>query len=286
MRLLTLRKPKPAKAARARRPRRGRRKLMLAALGGALLAVLGAGLWVERSGMAARWASTAGEYIAAWGADIGLTVANIEVEGRERADRQAILDALAIRRGMPILAVDPGAAKRRLESIPWIRSVAVERRFPDTIHIRLVERQPLAYWQRDNRLVLIDREGKPMPGEPVEAFPGLVVLVGEDAPQHGAALLDMLASEKEIAGHVAAAVRVGGRRWNLRLDNDVDVALPEEDPAAAWHRLAEIERSEGILQRAVQMVDLRLPDRLVVRTLPEPPKAAPAKPRRQPGSAT
>ena len=61
-------------------------------------------------------------------------------------------------------------------------------------------------------------------------------------------------------------MRVGGRRWNLQLDNDIDVALPEDDPTAAWRRLAQLERSDGMLEREIQAVDLRLPDRLVVRT--------------------
>ena len=43
------------------------------------------------------------------------------------------------------------------------------------------------------------------------------------------ALLDMLASEPDLAARVTAAVRVGDRRWNLRIDNAIDVLLPEDD---------------------------------------------------------
>jgi cell division protein FtsQ len=81
-------------------------------------------------------------------------------------------------------------------------------------------------------------------------------------------------------------VRVGGRRWNLRLDSGIDIALPEEDASGAWHRLAELERSEGILERDIQMVDLRLPDRLVVRATPTEQPKSPSKKTRQPGKAT
>jgi cell division protein FtsQ len=80
-------------------------------------------------------------------------------------------------------------------------------------------------------------------------------------------------------------VRVAGRRWNLRLDNGVDVELPEDDAAGAWHRLAELDKSDAILKRNIQAIDLRLPDRLVVRLVPEPPKPA-AKKGRQSGKAT
>lgn len=271
-------------AATPRRALPARRGLVLASSALAVaVALAGSGLWLHESGAGARLAASAGQRILAATARFGLAVHDVEVEGRQRASREALLDALGVVRGMPILAVDPGAAKRRLETIPWIRSADVERRLPDMLHVRLVERQPLALWQRQGKLVLVDREGVEIPGERPEAFANLIVLVGNDAPANGAALLEMLATEPSLSGHVAAAVRIGGRRWNLRLDNGIDIALPEDDPSAAWHRLAGLERSQGILEREIVMVDLRLPDRLVLR-VPEPQK--PAKKTRQPGKAT
>lgn len=77
----------------------------------------------------------------------------------------------------------------------------------------------------------------------------------------------MIAAEPALAERVTAAIRVGGRRWNLRIDDAVEVKLPEEDPAAAWSRLAELDRQHGFLRRGLASVDMRLPDRLVV-TLP------------------
>jgi cell division protein FtsQ len=267
-----------------RRARPPRRRIATAGAAAALaLALASAGWWLYRSEAVAHAATAAEQRALAWTAHCGLAIADIEVQGRQRASREAVLDALGVVSGTPILALDPAAAKRRLETIPWIRSAAVERRLPDTLYVQLRERQPLALWQRQGRLMVVDRDGVAISGERPEDFANLIVLVGNDAPLHGAALLDMLAREPSLAGHVAAAVRIGGRRWNLRLDNGIDVALPEEDAAGAWRRLAELERSDGILERDLEMVDLRLPDRLVLRS-PEPQK--PAKKPRQPGKTT
>jgi cell division protein FtsQ len=82
----------------------------------------------------------------------------------------------------------------------------------------------------------------------------------------------MIASEKTIANRVTAAVRVGGRRWRLYLDNGINVELPEENAAAAWKQLAELDRDSQILARNIEVIDMRLSDRLVVRTVPEPAK--------------
>jgi cell division protein FtsQ len=291
MRFLTARAEPSARSAaaapRLRRLRRWTRRTVIAAAGGVfVLAAAGTGWWLVRSGIAGEALSSAGHGLLAWTASWGMAVDDVQVEGRDRASRDAILIALGATRGAPILAVDPVLAKRRLETIPWVRSASVERRLPDALYVRLVERQPLAFWQRDGKLVPIDRDGVAVPNDQAGGFGNLLVLVGADAPKAGAALLDMIATEPELAPHVAAAVRVGGRRWNLRLDSGIDVALPEDDAVAAWHRLAELERSDGILERDIEMVDLRLPDRLVVRTpSAETPKTPPKK-GRQPGKTT
>jgi len=263
-----------------RRPRGGRRlRRRLALLSGAalVLAGLGAGVWVVRAGIVGAAAAATGLRIAAAASDFGFAVDNVSVVGRERTSRQALLDALDVRRGAPILAFDLAAAKARLESLAWIRRAEIERRLPDTIFVHIVERQPLAFWQRQGKLVLIDRDGKVVPVDRLDTFGQLVVLVGDDAPKTGAALLDMLATEPELAPHVAAAVRVGGRRWNLRLDNGIDVSLPEREPELAWHKLAGLARDDRLLERDIAAVDLRLPDRLFLRLPQEPPKPGPAK---------
>lgn len=219
-------------------------------------------------------------------AALGLVVTNIEVEGRETTDAATIMAALAAERGTPILAVSPARARQQLEKLPWVRSAAIERRLPGTLYVRLVERRPLAVWQHDGKQQLIDRQGEVIPVADLGRFARLPTVVGDKAATHAAALLDMLAREPELAGRVTAAIRVDNRRWNLRIDHAIEVLLPEESPAAAWARLAALERESQLLRRDIQRVDMRLPDRLVLRVNGPPPKeAAPAKPR-PPGKST
>jgi len=208
-------------------------------------------------------------------ARLGFRVADIRVEGRETTDRETILEALGAHPGTPILAVDPVRAKQQLESLPWVRSALIERRLPDMIYVRLVEREPMALWQHGGKIELIDRTGAVIPVTRLDRFAKLPMVVGEDAASHAAGLLAMLSREPELAARVTAAVNVGGRRWNLRIDNSIDVLLPSDDPAAAWADLARLQHNSAILQRDVRAIDMRLPDRLVVRVAPEPPKEAP-----------
>src|SRR5207247_9271391 len=97
-----------------------------------------------------------------------------------------------------------------------------------------------------------------------------------------AQVLDIVGSERDLAVRVTAAIRVGNRRWNLRIDNACDVLLPADETAEAWARLARLERSAALVQRDVQTIDIRLPDRLVLRVSPEPPKETPVSKKGRP----
>jgi cell division protein FtsQ len=203
-------------------------------------------------------------------ARLGFAVTDIAVEGRQTTDPATILAALGAGRGTPILAVDPRRAEARLAALPWVRSARIERLFPGTILVRLTERRPLALWQHGGRIELIDHEGAVIPVGDLGRFASLPLVVGEDAASHADALLRVLAKEPRLAAHVSAAVWVGDRRWNLRLDEGIEVLLPQDDPAAAWAELARLERKSAILQRDVKTIDMRLPDRLVLRVAAPP----------------
>ena len=280
-----LRRPRVARLRRRRLPRDLRRVALWGAPV-ALIVGIGAGAvlsgWSPGQGPAHDLSSA---LLSATGA-LGLTVDDIEVEGRTTTDTATILAALGAHAGSPILAVNPAHAKQQLEALPWVRSASIERRLPSTIYVRLVERIPLAVWQHDKKWELIDRDGTVIPVSDLSRFANLPTVVGGDQARHSAAdLIDLLSSEPDLAARVTAIILVGDRRWDLRIDNAIEVMLPEDDAAGAWTRLAKLERINRLLQRDVQTVDMRLPDRLVMR-VNDPKDAPPAKKIHTPGKST
>jgi cell division protein FtsQ len=178
------------------------------------------------------------------------------------------MDALDLARDMPILGYQAEAARQRLEAVPWVESVVIERRLPDTIYVRITERHPLALWQHNGKFSLIDAKGVEIMLDQLGPYASLPVVVGEGAPEAAEEMLMMLDGAPVLKPRVTAAVRVAGRRWNLRLDNRVDLKLPEEDPAVAWAAFANLERDQKVLEREIVAVDMRQPDRLIVQLTP------------------
>jgi cell division protein FtsQ len=266
---------KPARRSAARKITRRKpwsRHQRLALLSGCIASVaaalIGGASWLVMSGWVDRQATTVGAALIDVSADLGFTVDRVLADGRKETTSSQILSTVGVRLGEPIFAVDLAAARDRLMTLPWVATATIERRLPDTLYVRIAETEPLALWQKQQQLYLLGRNGDVIDGAPIERFANLLVVVGPDAPQHAAALLDMLGTQPELRRRITAAIRVGGRRWNLRLDNGIDVQLPEENVAAAWGHLARLERDYGILGRDLVVIDLRRPDQLLVRLSP------------------
>ncbi len=246
-----------------------------------LIALAAAGCaWLWRTGTPAAIYARTGERLVAFSAEAGYRLRRVVIEGRQNTPKSELLAQLGVRIGEPLLALDASSLKTKLEGLGWVRSAMVERRVPDELFVQLTEAVPSAIWQQNGVFHLIDRDGRVISDVDVARFARLIVVVGAGAPHHTGALLDMLAREPALAARVRAAVWVGERRWNIRFDNGVDVKLPADSPQAAWSLLARLEREQSLLARDIGVIDMRLPDRLVVRLGPA------AELQRQPGNDT
>jgi len=244
---------------------RGFSSAMVAVMIGLLL---GGVWWSHSSGALNRAADSLKWRAIAVSAEAGFRVKEILVVGRKETSQEDLRKAIRLARGAPILAFDLDAAKRRVESLPWVREATVERMLPSTVLLTIEERQPVALWQHKEQFHLIDESGAVILRKGLERFSDLLVVVGEGAPDRASDLIETLSTQPELMHLVKAAVWVGGRRWNVRLVGDVDVRLPEKNAGEAWMRLAEYEKVHNVLEKDVQILDLRIPDRLIVRKSP------------------
>ena len=213
-----------------------------------------------------------------WMTKAGLTVQAVTLEGRSETAQREIVRMLGIKRGDLMLYVDVDEARARIEALPWVKSAEVRRIWPDRIEVRITERKPVAVWQKDGTKTVIDIDGKPITGVDPERFAGLPLVVGPGAEAAAGSLLRLVATQPNLKSRVKVAVRVGERRWDLRLDNAVEVRLPEEGAEAALAELVRLEREQHILARDITAIDLRYPDRFIVKLPPGSPLIAPARP--------
>jgi cell division protein FtsQ len=248
---------------------RRRRGMVRPTLYGLALAgvVGGAAVGVMALDPAGRFATLLGGVSFDVGSGVGLVVKQVTLEGRQNAPLEELRRALGVQRGDPILAFSPQAAKERLEANAWVAQADVERRLPDTILIRIQERQPYAIWQNNGAISVIDKEGRVI-SDRIDEFGLLPWVVGAGANQHAAQMIDLLRTVPELRDRAEALIRVGNRRWNIRLRSGTEIRLPEGLEEAALRRLQEQQRAMALLDRPVAVIDLRLPDKLTVQVAP------------------
>jgi cell division protein FtsQ len=200
---------------------------------------------------------------------IGLDVRDVFVEGRKHTKLDMILAATQVKTKTPILAYDIDVILENLLKLDWIKSVTVQRRLPNLIYIRLVEREPIALWQHQKNHYLVDKDGVVIKGPILENFKNLPIVVGTDAPVHAPKLITLLEQFPLITKHLTAMVRIRERRWDLLLDGTITVKLPEENQEEALSRLTILLDEHKITPTDVLAIDLRLPKQVIMKLTPE-----------------
>jgi cell division protein FtsQ len=247
----------------------------------AMAGMLGASLHIAQStGLTDRARFAAMDHLVATTDQFGMRIQDILSEGRQRTSAGDIYRILEPYYGQNILAVDIGAIQQRLQSLPWVREAAVTRHFPDRLRTTIVEHRPIALWQptmgqptmgqqTSSGPALVSDRGDIIQISAVSPYRHLPILSGADAPAAAPDLLRLIGSESSLVRLVTGAERIDSRRWNVFIDGRIEVRLPEREPEFAWQRLARLHKEQSLLTRAVEAVDLRLGDRVIVRLADE-----------------
>jgi cell division protein FtsQ len=201
-------------------------------------------------------------------ASLGFQFRELIVEGRRLTDAQEIVSAVGLGVGDSLFLVSLDEIRLRLTALDTVKDAHVTRDFSGRIVVTLVERVPFALWQHHDHLKVVDDAGVVLSREKPEDYPYLVTMVGDKAAEHMDNLVSFLAADKTLAKEIVAAVFVSDRRWDIHFANGVKILLPEMNPKAAWAKLAEMNREHDILKQSVQVIDLRIDDRVFI-TLPE-----------------
>ncbi|MEI7712847.1 MAG: cell division protein FtsQ/DivIB, partial [Rhodospirillales bacterium] len=235
-----------------------------------VLLVVGAGLFAVRGVAPGSTIAGMRERLGGSTGFAGLRVADVKVDGQANTPLPLLYAAIGVAKGDPILGFSVEAARARVESLTWVEQATVERRLPDIVVVSIKERRPFAIWQNQKKYVLIDRAGQVVANQDVALFKDkLPMVVGPGAPIAANALVKALEKYPSLSGRILAAVRVGERRWDLHLKNGIDVMLPEGHEPEALERLLQLHQDHALMDRPLVAIDLRLPDRLVVRPRPD-----------------
>jgi cell division protein FtsQ len=196
---------------------------------------------------------------------LGFRVAQIEIRGLAESDSTEIIDRIDVAANPSLLLLDADRARDRIAEIPWVSDVSVKKLYPSTIVVSLTERRPFALWQGDGKIKVIDKTGAVMAEYVDVSHAGLPLVVGVGADKRAAEAVALMQSVPQLRSKLRAAVLVAERRWNLVTVDGVEIRLPESDPASALAQVAALQDQKKLLDRDIEAVDMRAPDRMYLK---------------------
>ncbi len=147
-----------------------------------------------------------------------------------------------------------------------VKEVTVRIRPGGILHIDATPRVPVAIWRQADGLTLIDETGARVADlDGRNLRPDLPLLAGPGADKAVPEALALIDAAAPLGSRLRGVVRVGMRRWDMVLDRDQRVLLPEFGAVRALERVIALENAQDMLSRDVARVDMRLAQRPTVK---------------------
>lgn len=197
----------------------------------------------------------------------GFEVDKVEVRGVERMDELSVYNIALGQVDRSMLSLDLPKVRDEMLKLGWVKDARISRRLPDTLVVDIVEREPVAVWQHNGQLHLIDVNGVVLQSVSASAMPDLPLVVGPNANTQTAGLNKLMENAPALKPMLAGATWVGNRRWDLRFQSGETLSLPEGElsSASALVNFARMDGVNRLLGRGIVKFDMRDPDRFVLR---------------------
>jgi cell division protein FtsQ len=194
------------------------------------------------------------------------TVKLMAVEGASPVLDLAIRDIVAVEFPVSSFDLDLEALQANIAAFDVVQNVALRIRPGGVLEIAVTEREPVLVWRHKGGIDMLDATGHRVASlKDRGARPDLPLIVGQGAGVAVDQALDLLAAADPIAPRLRGLVRVGERRWDLVLDQDQRIMLPDIAPIAALEQVLALDEAQDVLARDLTHIDMRNPARPTLR---------------------
>lgn len=160
--------------------------------------------------------------------------------------------------------------RQRVMELDAVADARLQIRAGGILHFDVSQRQPAIVWRQGDRLEVLDPFGKRVgPLDNRTDRPDLPLIAGVGADLAAVEAQRLLAVAGPVRARIRGLVRVGERRWDIVLDGGQKIMLPPTGAVAALERVMARVQMQGLLDRDVQVIDMRNPDRPTIRMTPE-----------------
>ncbi len=190
----------------------------------------------------------------------------LAVDGASPALAEAVRAKVDLRFPLSSFDIDMEAQRARIEELDAVARAELRVRAGGVLQVTITERVPVIIWRTPAELSLLDAGGMRVARIFARSDRSdLPIVAGEGADKAVGEALDLIAAAGPIAARMRGLVRQGARRWDVVLDRDQRILLPEAGAVAALERVIALDKAEHLLDRDIIAVDLRNERRPVLR---------------------
>ena len=162
--------------------------------------------------------------------------------------------------------LDLDELRAEIEALDWVRSADLRLLSGGVLALSVTERVPSILWRSAVGLELLDGEGVRVAYVSQRALrPELPLIAGTGADRHVPEALELLDAAAPLGDRLRGLVRMGERRWDVVLDRNQRIRLPETGAVAALERVIALHRAQDLLARDLLVADLRNPGRPILQ---------------------
>jgi cell division septal protein FtsQ len=165
--------------------------------------------------------------------------------------------------------LDLSQMRAEIEAYDSVAEAALRFGANGDLVVTINERVPVVVWHSGQSRELLDIDGHRVAIlSDTAALPDLPLIAGDGARDHVREALALLDAAQPLAERLRGLVRVGARRWDVVLDRDQRIRLPEPGAMQALERILALDDAQDLLARDVLSVDLRNPTRPMLHVTP------------------
>lgn len=190
----------------------------------------------------------------------------IAVDGASEELAEEIRIAVPVDFPISSFDLDLEQMQRDVEALTAVEDASVRVKPGGILQFEITERVPALVWRSSAGVKLVDQDGYVVADIPARlSRPDLPLISGDGADRHVPEALELLAVSAPIAGRIRGLVRMGERRWDVVLDRDQRILLPEQGAAQALERVIVMDDAKDMFARDLAVVDIRNSSRPTLR---------------------
>ncbi|OSP54987.1 cell division protein FtsQ/DivIB [Pseudoruegeria sp. SK021] len=162
--------------------------------------------------------------------------------------------------------IEPADIQARIAGLDAVADVQVTVELGGALNLRVTEREPAVIWRRAFSLEMLDETGVRIAYiDRRDGRPDLPLITGDGADAAVFEAMTLFEAAAPINDRLRGLTRRGERRWDVVLDRDQVIQLPEQEPRVALERVLAMQAAQDILNRDIPVIDMRDPERPIVR---------------------